>query len=89
MPSVAWKNLRNFGSLPVKLPVKKNFGKCFIGSKEPPSNSRWGDGGSFLAVRSFYGLESRKTPSSLLKANVDATVKIDDRCGSKQTPKMV
>ena len=42
MPSVAWKNLRNFGSLPVKLPVKKIFGKCFIGSKEPPSNSRWG-----------------------------------------------
>ena len=46
--SRVWTNLWISGPLPLKLPVKKNFWKIFIGSKEPPSNFMGTLGGSFL-----------------------------------------
>ena len=66
----------DFRPTSAKTSGEKNFGKSFIGSKEPPSNFMGTLWGSFLHSATFNGLKSRKTPLWILKSKKDATVKM-------------
>ena len=56
MLSLIWTNQTIFGSLPAKLPVKINFERFFISSKETPLNFR----GTIAENRGNYPLEKRR-----------------------------